>query len=321
MPSWSVFGGLLVAALFLCAPGASAQDRQTQDRQTQDRQTLDRQTLGFGRLLTNDFFGDGRDRWRSHSYSYSIVRGPTWTGRAPSGFGEVLEFRFRNEILSPSSLGNIGNEDRPYVGLLSLGVHTHLSRGPYDIRLGADAVAVGPQTGVGTNQEWLHEQISAPAPAVIETQLPDALYLDLSAEVSRQDRVSDRVSIRYFADAQVGTEDLVRVGLDLIVGSIVHDDLLIRDVVSGHLYRGTQAPGGGIAFVLGADAAHVWDSAWLPADRGVEAMDTRYRLRGGMHWQLANDISFFYGLTYLSEEFVDQDEGQLTGSLKLNFNF
>jgi hypothetical protein len=34
-----------------------------------------RQTLGVGRLLSNDYFGDGKDRWQTGSFSLSIVRG------------------------------------------------------------------------------------------------------------------------------------------------------------------------------------------------------------------------------------------------------
>lgn len=280
-----------------------------------------RETLGFGRLFTNDFFGDGKDRWRTGSYSYSIIRGHDWTGRPPERVGELLEYRLRNEILAPSSLSAVGSEDRPYVGAISAGIHTHFSRGDYDIRLGTDVVAVGPQTGVGDAQAWVHEQIGAPEPLVTETQLENAVYLQGSSEVARTTRVTDKVSVRYFVEGQIGTEDLIRAGTDVLIGPFLHDDLLIRDGSTGHLYRGITGPGDGFAFVLGADAAYVWGSEWLPEDRGVTALDTRYRLRGGVHWQLSPEINFFYGATYLSEEFEDQPEGQLTGSLKLNFNF
>ena len=38
----------------------------------------ERVTLGWGRLLTNDAIGDGKDRWRTGSYVLSRVRGPSW---------------------------------------------------------------------------------------------------------------------------------------------------------------------------------------------------------------------------------------------------
>ncbi len=299
-------GWICVALLALAAGQAAAEPRTT---------------LGFGRLFSNDIIGDGRDRWRSGSYSYSIVRGPDWQGRPPAAFGALLEYRLRNEILAPSDPAAVGAEDRPYAGILSAGLHTHVSRGAYDLRLGADIVFVGPQTGVGAAQDWFHERVSAPDLAVLDTQLPDAVHLQGSAELSRSVRLSPYSHLRGFVELQAGPEDLIRAGADVAIGPFLHDDLLIRDSSTGHLYRGISGPGTGFAFVAGADVARVRDSAWLPASRGVVAEEVRYRVRGGVHWQLSQSVNFFYGLTYLSEEFEGQPEGQVVGSLKLNFNF
>ncbi len=282
----------------------------------------ERETLGFGRLFSNDFFGDGRDRWRAGSYSFSIVRGPAWNGTRPDTPGAILEYRFRNDILQPSDLDNVGSEDRPYVGALTFGLHTHFADGPFEISLGADLTAVGPQTGVSDVHEWFHDIVDAPEPQVAENQLPDAVYLSTTAEFARSWRLSERITLRPFFEVQTGTEDLLRIGGDLILGSVAHEDLLIRDRPTGHLYRGTEDDRAfGFSWVMGADYAYVADSAWLPESRGVARLDNRSRVRTGLHWQIAQDTSFFYGLTYLSEEFEGQPEGQLLGSLKLNFNF
>ena len=40
-------------------------------------QTPERQFLGWGRLFNNDFLGDGQDRWRTGSYTISVLKGPT----------------------------------------------------------------------------------------------------------------------------------------------------------------------------------------------------------------------------------------------------
>ena len=79
----------------------------------------------------------------------------------------------------------------------------------------------------------------------------------------------------------------------MIIGQVAQDDLLLRDVVTGQLYRATEGDGVGLSYLLGVDGASVFDSNYLP----------------------------FYGATYLSEEFEGQTEGQVLGSLKLNFNF
>ena len=66
--------------------------------------------------------------------------------------------------------------------------------------------------------------------------------------------------------------------------------------------------------------AYVEDSVYLPDNIGVDLKNNRYRLRAGVNWQGATS-SVFYGLTYLSEEFENQPEGQLVGSVRLKFEF
>ena len=125
-------------------------------------------------------------------------------------------------------------------------------------------------------------------------------------------------SLRPFVEAKAGAEDTIRARADLLVGKIGQDDVLLRDVVTGQLYRGTQDDETGVSFVLGGDVAAVNDSLFLPVLQGYVAYPTS---RAGMNWQPVPGISFFYGATYLSREFEAQDKGQIVGSLKLNFNF
>ena len=97
--------------------------------------------------------------------------------------------------------------------------------------------------------------------------------------------------------------------------------MFVRDVITGQPIRAVEGAPNGIGVIVGGDWAYVDSSVFLPAERGVAATDERYRARAGLHWQMAEDLSFFYGATYLSEEFEGQDGGQVLGSLKLNFNF
>ncbi len=279
-----------------------------------------RVTLGYGRMFDNDFFGDNNDRWRTGSYAWSIIRGQGWDGRRPVTPGEILEYRFRMEMIAPGKLSGPGSDDRPYVGALSAGVHTHFERGDFDYSIGLDAVITGPQTGVGELQKWFHQIVSAPTPKVLDDQIGNAVHPTLTAEVARPFRMSDTLTIRPFAEVQAGVENIGRVGGDVILGNVGHHDLLLRDVPTGQLYRGIEGPYSGFGYVLGADFAAVGDSAYLPADR-VTATETRTRVRAGINWQLAENASFYYGLTWLSPEFEGQPEGQLIGGLKLNFNF
>ena len=283
----------------------------------------ERETLGYGRIFTNDFFGDNMDRWRSGSYAYSIVRGTEWQGRAPSAPGAILEYRLQTEIIAPSTLNGAGSNDRAYAGTLSAGLHTHFSNGGADVSLGVDVVAVGPQTGVADMQDWFHDVVSAPniSNSVHSNQVADAFYPTALAEVSYSVSIGENASLRPFVQAQYGVENLVRVGADVLMGDTLQNDLWLRDSPSGQLYTGVESGRAGAGFVLGADYAAIGDSAYFPAGFGTVAEDERFRARAGVHWRFGDKLSYFYGVTYLSEEFVGQTEGQFVGSLKLNFNF
>lgn len=282
----------------------------------------DRQLIGRGGVIVNDSFGDVRDRWRTGSAVGSRVWGPEWTGRAPEGFGHLLELRFGGQVIAPASIRNPDARDRPYAGALFGGLHTHFSRGETDFALGADLVMTGPQTGLDDFQDALHDLagISQTSDSVRAAQIENGFYPTLVFEAGRDLRLSPGATLRPFVEARAGDETLLRVGGDLTLGTIGQGELWVRDGVTGHRYRTVRRPFSGFAFVLGADIAHVADSAYLPEDRGYTLTDTRTRLRMGLHYE-GRRAQVFYGLTYLGKEFENQPEGQLTGAISLNFRF
>lgn len=277
----------------------------------------DREKLGVGRLFTNDYIGDGRDRWRSGSYVFSYVTGPQRYDGTPQAFGQVLEYRLRGEVISPASPTQT---DRPFVGSLSVGAHTHFGVGPMQYALGADVVAVGPQTGMAAFQDAFHDLLKLREPAT-QNEIADDVFISGTAAATYQYQVSETVSLRPFVEATAGVEDLLRIGGDVMIGSVAQDDLMLRDVVTGQLYQGTENGSGGVSYLLGVDVAAVSDSALLSQEDGYVVSDTRTRARAGVIWQPLDGASFFYGVTYLGEEFEGQPEGQVVGSLRLNFNF
>ncbi|EAR49794.1 hypothetical protein OG2516_14086 [Oceanicola granulosus HTCC2516] len=282
--------------------------------------TAERQTLGYGRIFNNDLIGDGLDRWRTGSYTWSLIRGPGWQGRAPARPGQVMEYRFHTEIIAPSRLNGTGSRDRRYAGIHSLGAHTHVARGPFDLAFGADLVFTGPQTGIDDAQAWVHDRTDAPRMGVREWQIGDGAHLHGTLEAARPVVLQGAI-FRPFAELQHGVEDLGRIGVDWMVGDILSDGLLLRDSVTGHLVRGIEGAVTGLGFVGGLDVTRISESLYLPAGGVATLAEERLRVRAGVHWQAAADVSFFYGLTYLGEEFEEQTEGQVLGSLKLNFAF
>ena len=288
----------------------------------QDSAAQSRDRIGYGRLITNDYFGDGHDRLRTGSFSSSRVWGPAWDGVLPPTFGDIIELRLGAEIIMPANNRKLLPGDRPYVGLLTAGLHTHFRQGGMDIALGSDVVVTGPQTRLDDLQNSFHEQFSIPTVSdrVREAQIGDAVHLSAVAEVGRNLALGNAATLRPFAEARGGVENLVRIGFDVTLNDIMRDELLVRDPVTGQRYRTTPGNRGGLAFVFGGDIAYVDSSIYFPASAGSVPLDRRERWRVGLHWQ-AGLAKLFYGLTYLGEEYEGQPEGQVTGSLRLDFRF
>jgi hypothetical protein len=300
---------MVALVALLCLPQASFAQERTR--------------LGYGRLITNDFFGDGRDRWRTGSIASSRVWGPEWTGQAPAGFGRLLELRLGAEIIAPDNIRNPDPGDRAYAGALSIGVHTHFQKGQTEFAMGSDLVVVGPQTGLDDFQDWFHDAfgIRRPSDLVRDTQIGNSITPSVVFETGQSFDLGSRTTLRPFVEGRAGVETLVRAGFDLTFGELGRDELLVRDSVTGQRYRAITSDWTGYSFVLGADLAHVTASDFLPDDRGIGLSSSRERLRAGVMWQGESGLSGFYGVTYLGEEFEGQPEGQFVGSIRFRLGF
>lgn len=281
----------------------------------------DRVTLGWGRLFSNDAMGDGKDRWRTGAYAVSRVRGINWDGSLPDTPGELLEFRLRADTIAPENLESPAVVDRRYVGAITVGLHSQFDLGGYEADLGGDLVIVGPQTGIGKFQSWVHGALGLGEVDALDTQIDDAIYPTISGEIARRFTLGDGVELRPFVEMRAGDETMLRVGGDLVFGTFGRRDLMLRDTATGQRFRGVSGgTAAGLSLVMGGDFARVFDSNYLPDGEAVTLSDTRHRLRAGVQWQ-GERSSAFYGLTYLSPEFEEQDEGQFIGALTLNIRF
>lgn len=283
----------------------------------------ERVTLGWGRMFSNDQIGDGSDRWQTGSYSVSRVRGVSWSGYEAAGFGDILELRGHAAIIAPESLTAPAPTDRRYAGILGFGMNTHFGWYGAEVALGAELMATGPSTGIGRFQKEFHELVGyvAPSPAVLGNQIGDKIHPGINGEIGKTFALGGLVQARPYVEARAGLESLVRVGGDITIGHLGRDGLMLRDVTTGQRYRGVEGSRSeGFSLTLGGDMARVFDSALLPSGGAATLEPERYRLRAGLHWQ-GKRASTFYGVSYLSPEFVQQREGQLVGALSLNLRF
>lgn len=280
-----------------------------------------RRTLGWGHVFNNDYIGDGGDRWQTGSYFLSVLRGPRWTGDLPERPFSVMEYRFGASIIAPSDLVTPAAIDRRYVGRLHFGANTYWQAHGAELRLGLGAVTIGPDTGVSDLHGTFHRWISAPQPLVAANELGNRIIPVISGEAAREYRLG-ATTIRPFVAARAGDEEILRAGVDLSFGPHEGGALWLRDEITGQRYVGISgqdiAPPW--AFTLGADAARVFGSDYFPSADGVAYEETRYRARAGVNMRFGG-VGLFYGVTWLSEEFAGQPEGQVLGSLRLRMNF
>ena len=280
--------------------------------------------VGYGRLVTNDLIGDGGDRWQSGSYSASYAFSKNaWDGALPARPGDVFEFRLDASLMSPEYLREPEAGDRPLAGRLRLGVGTQFQFSGLETDMAAYLDLVGPETGLVDLQTGLHDELpGAPTPSkrVRDNQVDLDPGLGASVELAKSLSLGSS-TLRPFVAVETGAETFARAGFDFTFGSFGSGGMQTRDMVSGHRYRVIPGEGQGVSFVIGADTTQITDTQLLREKDGVDAEEIRHRARAGVHWQGARG-NYFYGLTYLSPETEYQDgEGQVTGSVRLDWQF
>ncbi|MGH1368464.1 MAG: lipid A-modifier LpxR family protein [Maritimibacter sp.] len=277
--------------------------------------------LGMGGLSSNDAYGDFQDRWQTASRSHSFVFGPEGTVSAPADIGAVLELRSGFQVITPDNTMTPAPGDRPVVGVLRSGVHTHFSRLGAEFVLGAGVEAMGPATQVTALQDRFHatlgfDQIAAP---VLAAQMGNKLRPMLGAEAAWSMQMDPNITFRPFAELRAGLESYGRIGADLLIGDGFGHGLLGRDYVTGQPYKITDPHDGpSVSLLLGADTAAMLNSQFLPA--ATPATTLRTRIRAGMMVE-DSAFSFYYGATYLTPEFQGQPSGQLLGSMQIKMRF
>jgi hypothetical protein len=282
-------------------------------------------TLGVVRIFENDWFGvplgDRYDRWRTGSVSLSLLRGPGWNGSLPEQPFELMEYRFRGEVIAPDNLSAPAPGDRLYAGSWWLGATTHFSWSGFDVAAGADLVVTGPQTGLMDIHSSIHEFFGGNPINLAANEVEDGIYLDAHVEIG-QDIPLSFGDVRPFVEVRAGVETLARAGFDVTIGSLGQNGLRVRDQVSGQRVAAINDVDalGGWSFLFGADAAWVADSVFIPENRGPALEEQRHRVRAGVNYGVG-DSNFFYGMTYLSEEFVGQPEGQVVGTISVDLRF
>jgi hypothetical protein len=261
------------------------------------------------------------DRWHSGGMGISFFRGPEWQGQLPQNAGRVLEFRHRIDTRAPSRNDGSNPNDRLYAGTLWAGLHTHYqTRNGWDISAGADLAWTGPDSGVLNLHNSLHDLFGLAPLTLAQRQVDSGLYLGLTIEAGHELQLQSG-TLRPFFELQAGVETLVRVGADVTFGAAQTGGLSTRDPISGSRVEAIPPrTAQGWSGMFGADIAYVETSVFFPENRGPRHEQIRGRARAGLSYHFPA-ARLFYGMTYLSEEFENQPEGQFIGTISFDRNF
>lgn len=302
-----------VLALCLAGPAISAQ------AQMPGVKLIPGSHSGSARLMVNDFFGDGKDRWHTFSYSYSRFY-------RDSFFGQRAELRLRADIVAPWKR-SAQPEDRHYAGAIGLGLFTLGQSGALNYKLGGEILLTGDQTGLRRLEREWHKLIGSPDGHTGDDsgylRLDDRVHGLAEGEAWLSLGQPGHYELRPFLGAQAGYETSATAGADLIIGALAGTQDTTRDKVTGipmFNMRETGLAPGGVTFVLGGDVSHVKDSIYFPSDSEVTLEKSRHRLRAGAVIN-AGPASVYIGQAWLSPEFREQAEGQRLGVISVSMRF
>lgn len=272
-------------------------------------------------FFTNDMIGDGNDRWRSASYTrfYSLTGDKT--------FDVPLDFRLRAEIISPWNDADLAaGGDRPYAGMIGAGVFATDRVGLADYTIGGEILAVGEQTGVANLQEAFHDLFGLDGYTPDQdgaAELSDEITGMISGEYAMNYFLGEKGAVRPYVMVQYGYENFLRVGADAIWGNFSFSERYARDPVTGFIQPSSQNKADhlqGFNIIAGADYTTVTHSAFFPDEHNAVLEPARFRARLGFQGKIG-PASLFYGATYLTEEFQQQEEGQALGTLSVELPF
>ena len=160
-------GGAELGNIMRHCPDPLACDLHACDPRLFRRASGDRQQGG---CFTNDFFGDGRRPlalWVAMSCRSFRVRRAT---PAKKAFGDIIEYRLGWTDHRRAHVPVAAPGDRPYVGAVAVGrayalwLHMRLRI----LVIGADVLAIGPQTGLSEFQRKFHDGFEITLPPYVD---------------------------------------------------------------------------------------------------------------------------------------------------------
>lgn len=249
----------------------------------------------------------------------------------------TLAYRFGMQGYTPEDLRSraLIEDDRPYAGLLFLGVSLYADRDDPDWRVTRevhlDVGLVGPGTGVGKVQHWIHKHINATEPRGWSHQLRNEPFLNLTYE--RQWWRGGRLlglELEYGPTAGLALGNLytyASTGAQLRFGRRLDRSLGIPSVTPAQSGSQYFKPNGGFAWYgfLGLEGRYMaynmlLDGNTFKSSHSVDRREWVGDAKAGLaltwsQWQIA------FASVWRSHEFHGQDGHDQFGSITLTYGF
>lgn len=269
--------------------------------------------------FTNDYFGDGHDRWSSGSYQRSY-----YSQGLRNRWVDGIELRWRTEIITPWTPSKQQGGDVPFSTALGFGGSLHRNIGVLETRLGGEILVLGDFNGLEYVQRAVHDGLGMeesfdPTGNNVE-RVENGLELRFDLEIATTIPISRNSMIRPYSAITIGGDQATMVGADIVLGPLARAEIWTRDVVTGRLLTPQVNQFQWLNLVAGWDARSVDASIHLPEGSRVDLQPAQFRARLGL--QVNNGfLDFFIGQAWLSPSFVNQAEPQRVGMLSVGFAF
>lgn len=279
-------------------------------------------SAGRADAFTNDFIGDGQDRWSTFSsMNSSMYQGGLIGGKS--------EFRFRSELITPWGDGRQPrNADRIHAQVIGLGLFNEREIGNLNLKFGGEAIVTGDITGLAATQSFVHNVFgfgngynrAEDNPRELDTGLHGQGHFEASYDFN----AGEYLLVRPFAGYKHGFETGATVGADVVLGNLSRANHWSRDPVSGFLIPAERAAAdtlkfGNVAIIAGYDITSMSSSELFPED-GVSMTDSYTRTRLGAQIDIGIG-QWFIGGSQIGEQFNGQYEPQTVGVISFDFVF
>lgn len=292
-------------------------------------------------IVWNDRLGDGKDRYKSGGLTHGLVIPEQRISESQwiEGHHSALELQARGFVVTPDNTTNgpaIG--DRPFAQYASVGAFLRTIEEPVPYGRGRSSSTenrVGIEFGYQGDplpffrlQDLIHggDLYRTPSMSLAGEMLVN-LEVRRTWRFHQQLRDTDLELAPYVKASAGMRENSVRVGGDFIYGSSLEGRLWNIDSAVGALIPGGSSPRSGANWLLwvGADVGYVASDAFLDGGFSRDGLsvpreELTGRVRAGLMLEY-DDFAVAYSVTWLSEEFETQDDGQVIGALTFKYRF